>query len=272
MLIPNAVRYVGTVIGISLIGGGAIMAGFEVGGLVFAVSPFVAAVIVRAIGGDGLRGVGLGWTGKHGWYWLAIVMFPVTMAVSVGLGLLAGAVELGKDVSVASIGAATLVALVPRLALAIGEEFGWRGYLTPLLHANRVHPLMNHAIVGVTWVLWHVPFIIATPAYTEQPVWLFAPLFACGVMAIAFILGETRLRTKSVWPAVYAHGIGNALGYALLGEGVFTRIDGLWFAPRPEGIIMIVILGFIAVAVGLIPRPATSPPVSDTFPQFLFMP
>ena len=272
MLIPNAVRYVGTVIGISLIGGGAIMAGFEVGGLVFAVSPFVAAVIVRAIGGDGLRGVGLGWTGKHGWYWLAIVMFPVTMAVSVGLGLLAGAVELGKDVSVASIGAATLVALVPRLALAIGEEFGWRGYLTPLLHANRVHPLMNHAIVGVTWVLWHLPFIIATPAYTEQPVWLFAPLFACGVMAIAFILGETRLRTKSVWPAVYAHGIGNALGYALLGEGVFTRIDGLWFAPRPEGIIMIVILGFIAVAVGLIPRPATSPPVSDTFPQFLFMP
>ncbi len=272
MLIPNAVRYVGTVIGISLIGGGAIMAGFEVGGLVFAVSPFVAAVIVRAIGGDGLRGVGLGWTGKHGWYWLAIVMFPVTMAVSVGLGLLAGAVELGKDVSVASIGAATLVALVPRLALAIGEEFGWRGYLTPLLHANRVHPLMNHAIVGVTWVLWHVPFIIATPAYTEQPVWLFAPLFACGVMVIAFILGETRLRTKSVWPAVYAHGIGNALGYALLGEGVFTRIDGLWFAPRPEGIIMIVILGFIAVAVGLIPRPATSPLVSDTFPQFLFMP
>ena len=272
MLIPNAFRYIGAVFGISLIGSGALMAGFEVGGLVFAVSPLVAAVIVRAIGGDGLRGIGLGWTGKQGWYWLAIVVFPVAMSVSVGIGLLAGAVELGEGISVASIGAATLTGLIPRLALAIGEEFGWRGYLTPLLHANRVHPIANHAIVGVTWTLWHVPFIVATPTDIEQSVWLFAPLFACGMMGMAFILGETRLRTRSVWPAVYAHGIGNALGYALLGEGVFVRIDVLWFAPRPEGIVMIVVLGLVAIAIGLLPRPATRPPVSDILPPFLFMP
>ena len=272
MLIPNAFRYIGAVFGISLIGSGALMAGFEVGGLVFAVSPLVAAVIVRAIGGDGLRGIGLGWTGKQGWYWLAIVVFPVAMSVSVGIGLLAGAVELGEGISVASIGAATLTGLIPRLAIAIGEEFGWRGYLTPLLHANRVHPIANHAIVGVTWTLWHVPFIVATPTDIEQPVWLFAPLFACGVTGMAFILGETRLRTRSVWPAVYAHGIGNALGYALLGEGVFVRIDVLWFAPRPEGIVMIVVLGLVAIAIALLPRPATRPPVSDILPPFLFMP
>ena len=272
MLIPNAFRYIAAVFGISLIGSGALMAGFEVGGLVFAVSPLVAAVIVRAIGGDGLRGIGLGWTGKQGWYWLAIVVFPVAMSVSVGIGLLAGAVELGEGISVASIGAATLTGLIPRLAIAIGEEFGWRGYLTPLLHANRVHPIANHAIVGVTWTLWHVPFIVATPTDIEQSVWLFAPLFACGMMGMAFILGETRLRTRSVWPAVYAHGIGNALGYALLGEGVFVRIDVLWFAPRPEGIVMIVVLGLVAIAIGLLPRPATRPPVSDILPPFLFMP
>lgn len=272
MLIPNAVRYIGAAIGISLIGAGALMAGFEVGGLVFAVSPIVAAVMVRAIGGDGLRGVGLGWTGRQGWYWLAIVMFPVAMSVSVGLGVLAGAIELGKDVSLGSIGTATLAGLLPRLALAVGQEFGWRGYLTPLLHANQVPPLANHAIVGVTWTIWHVPFIAATPTYTDQPILLFAPLFAVGVMAMAIILGETRLRTRSVWPAVCAHGIGNAIGYSLLGGGVFTRIDTLWFAPRPEGIVMVITTGVMAILVLRVPRPAMPSPVSDTLPPFLFMP
>ena len=151
--------------------------------------------LVRRVGGDGLRGVGLGWTGSQGWYWLAILMFPAAMSVCVGLGLLVDAVELGKIVSFASVGTAIFGALVPNAVLAVGEEFGWRGYLTPLLHANRVPPLANHAIVGITWILWHVPFILASPTFTNQPVWVFAPLFFSGMMAMAFVLGETRLRT-----------------------------------------------------------------------------
>jgi len=181
-------------------------------------------------------------------------------------------VELGKDVSFASVGTATLAALVPRIVLAVGEEFGWRGYLTPLLHANRVPPLANHAIVGLTWTIWHVPFILASPTFTNQPLWVFAPLFTLGVMAMAFILGETRLRTRSVWPAVYAHAIGSALCYTLLGEGVFARIDSLWFSPRPEGIVMIIVTGVIAILVFRVPRLATPPPASNQLPPFLSIP
>lgn len=65
-MVPNVVRFTGAVIGISLIGSGALMAGIEVGGLVFAMSPLTAAIIVRVVGGDGLRGVGLNWTGRRG--------------------------------------------------------------------------------------------------------------------------------------------------------------------------------------------------------------
>ncbi len=272
MLIANAMRYVGAVLGLSLTGSGALIAGFEVGGLVVAASPLAAAIIVRAIGGDGLRGVGLGLTGTRGWYWLGFVLFPVAMSTAVGLGFLAGAVEFRPDVSTASLAASALAGLLPGVSLALGEEFGWRGYFTPLLEANRVRPLVNHAIVGATTVLWHVPFIAATPTYTDQPVWLFAPLFALGVMATSVTLGETRLRTKSVWPAVFASSINNAFGSALLSDGVFARMDTLWFAPRPEAIVTVAVFGAIAIGVCLVPRPPKPPPTPDALPPFLFMP
>ena len=255
MRFANGWRFVGIAYGLAITGGGALIAGFDVGGLVFIVSPLVGAMVVRALGGDGLRGLGLALHGPVGWNLLAVLIFPVAMAVAVGTGIAAGGVEPGPNGTVAALGWAALGTLVPRMLFAACEELGWRGYLTPALAANGVPRLTNHLVVGLAWAAWHVPYILGTPGYSQVSGWLFAPLFLIGVLAMAVILGETRLRTRSVWPAVVAHGIANALAYAFLGDGVFARIDTVWFAPRPDSVVMAALLVAVAWLVARIPEP-----------------
>lgn len=255
MRFANGWRFVGIAYGLSITGAGALVAGYVAGGLVFILSPLVAAVIVRALGGDGLRSLGVGIHGPLAWNLLAILIFPVAMAVAVGTGILTGGVEPGPNGTAAFIAWAALANLAPRMLFAACEEFGWRGYLTPALAANGYPRLVNHLVVGLIWAAWHVPYILATPGYFQGSGWLFAPLFLVGVLAMAVILGETRLRTRSVWPAVFAHGIANALAYAFLNDGVFERINPLLYAPRPDSVVMAVVLVIVAIAVARVPIP-----------------
>jgi membrane protease YdiL (CAAX protease family) len=46
------------------------------------------------------------------------------------------------------------------LGSAMGEEFGWRGYLLPRLQA-RVDALRGGLLVGVVWGVWHLPLWLA---------------------------------------------------------------------------------------------------------------
>jgi membrane protease YdiL (CAAX protease family) len=255
MRFANGWRFVGIAYGLAITGGGALVAGYDAGGLIFILSPLVAAIIVRALGGDGLRGLGVGIHGPIGWNLLAILLFPVAMAIAVGTGIATGGVELGTKGTAEVIAWAALGNLVPRMIFAACVEFGWRGYLTPALAANGVPRMTNHLIVGLIWAVWHIPYILGSPGYSQVSGWLFAPLFLVGVLAMAVILGETRLRTRSVWPAVVAHGIANALAYAFLGDGVFERINTLLYAPRPDSVAMAVILVVVAIVVARVPVP-----------------
>lgn len=256
MRFANGWRFVGIAYGLSITGAGALVAGFDVGGLVFVASPLVAAAIVRALGGDGLRGLGIAVRGPVGYHLLAVLLFPAVMAAAVAAGLAAGGIELGPNGTVAFLAWAAAGNLAPRLLFAACEEFGWRGYLTPALAANGYSRLANHLVVGLVWAGWHIPYILATPGYVQGSGWLFPLLFLAGVVAMAVILGETRLRTRSVWPAVVAHGLANACAYAFLSDGVFARIDALLYAPRPDGVVMAALLVVVAVAVARIPAPA----------------
>ena len=75
--------------------------------------------------------------------------------------------------------------LVGSLMKNIFEEFAWRGYLTPRLDAAKVHPLLNHLIVGILWWSWHLPYYyyfldrshIESLHATSMPVFLFIGLF-----------------------------------------------------------------------------------------------
>ena len=76
-------------------------------------------------------------------------------------------------------------ALLQSLLLGpIGEEFGWRGLVLPLLQ-RRFSPFWASIVLGVVWAIWHTPAFLMSG--TPQSGWSFGPFFV-GLIAITVIL------------------------------------------------------------------------------------
>ncbi|MDR8413906.1 CPBP family intramembrane metalloprotease [Nonomuraea sp. 3-1Str] len=92
---------------------------------------------------------------------------------------------------------------------ALGEEWGWRGWLVPRLVAAR-GPVAGLILSGVVWGLWHAPLTLLGYNYARLGPW--AALYFVGFcVAAGVVFGWLRLRSGSVWPAVVAHGSVNAV-------------------------------------------------------------
>jgi membrane protease YdiL (CAAX protease family) len=107
--------------------------------------------------------------------------------------------------------AACLLFAVIACVQSFGEELGWRGYmLTRLFDAKIPVPLFWN---GLAWGLWHIPYFLMLTSGRNQPerrsISLF--FFVAGTIAGSYLLGYLRLRSGSIWPAVLAHGSGNAV-------------------------------------------------------------
>jgi len=50
-------------------------------------------------------------------------------------------------------------ALVVNTFIAFGEEYGWRGYLTPRL-AKRIGWVKASVVTGILWGVWHAPVLM----------------------------------------------------------------------------------------------------------------
>lgn len=102
---------------------------------------------------------------------------------------------------------------------AFGEEVGWRGWLLPALLPLGTWPAL--IISGVVWGLWHSPLILLGYDFGFID-WRGVALMVAGCVAWGAVLGWSRLRTGSVWPAVFGHGALNAaagLGMLLAAAG-----------------------------------------------------
>ncbi|WP_033104867.1 CPBP family intramembrane glutamic endopeptidase [Microbacterium profundi] len=104
--------------------------------------------------------------------------------------------------------AATINAL-----LAFGEELGWRGFLVPALRQYGTWPAL--LISGGVWGLWHSPLILLGYNFGVTDI-TGVLLMTAGCIAWGVLLGWLRLRSASLWPAVFAHGAMNAAGGMIL--------------------------------------------------------
>ncbi|WP_313355332.1 type II CAAX endopeptidase family protein [Microbacterium sp.] len=90
---------------------------------------------------------------------------------------------------------------------AFGEEVGWRGFLVPALRRYGTWPAL--LISGVVWGLWHSPVILLGYNFGRTDL-TGVLLMTAGCIVWGVLLGWLRLRSASMWPAVFAHGALNA--------------------------------------------------------------
>lgn len=227
----------------------------SLGVLVWLATPALSGILLRAFGGDGWKDFGFGLNLLSGWKWylVAILVYPLAALLTFGLAALFGILSADGFAAQgfnAYLSAAGTI-FVGSSMKNIFEEFAWRGYLTPRLNATKVHPILNHLIVGVLWFSWHLPYyyyfldraVLESAITTSIPVFLAIGFFVMFPTAILF--GELRLISKSVWPVFLLHNTINALSMPLLING-FIKVHGplgVIFSPTNEGIFVSILFG-----------------------------
>ncbi|HNE66805.1 MAG TPA: CPBP family intramembrane metalloprotease [Anaerolineales bacterium] len=229
----------------------------SLGVLVWLTTPAFSGFLLRAFGGDGWKDSGFGLNLISGWKWylLGILVYPLASLLTFGLGALFGIVSaegLAAQGFNAYLSAAGMI-FVGSLMKNFFEEFAWRGYLTPRFEAAKLHPMLNHFIVSLLWMTWHLPYYyyyldratLNSAITTSIPVFLLTGYLVMFPTAILF--GEIRLLSKSVWPVFILHNIINALSMPLLING-FIEVKGALapvFTPTNEGILVSLVFGVV---------------------------
>lgn len=135
------------------------------------------------------------------------------------------------------------VGMIWHMATALGEEIGWRGFLTPALLNLMSFPLAS-LVVGIVWTLWHVPIIFFT-SYNAGPSDLEIQLLNYCVMTVglSFIMTYLRIRSASVWPAVVMHAAHNIYVLTIL-QPMTIQYSETWRYTSEFGFVLpLVVLG-----------------------------
>lgn len=222
------------------------------GFLLWGVAPLLAAVIMKVALRDQVSlGLRPNVRGNGRYYLLSLLLYPLTIAFVLAAGLLLGAVTL-SPMPAADLIAALVPLPIIYFIFAFFEEVGWRGYLSPKVYSLK-DGLLGHALVGVIWASWHLPYMNELWAHTSEGLATLLPRFVLGTIISAIVYGEIRLRTQSVWPAVLMHWVGNTIANGLLTTVVVLTPGQAWFGSfGVEGVFMMAIFGLVGA--GLLVR------------------
>jgi membrane protease YdiL (CAAX protease family) len=144
---------------------------------------------------------------KLKWFVLALTGIPL-------IGFLA--VQTIQGFGVAPFGLRT-TQLMPQIIviilIAIGEEYGWRGFLLPRLMA-KFSLFQSSLLLGLIWGIWHFPaYLIGTGTPLDMPFVVFMIWVLLGTFFISWIY----YYTGSVLTSIMAHISANAtFNYLLL--------------------------------------------------------
>jgi uncharacterized protein len=173
--------------------------------------PAIAAFATSYYYREGVRGFGFRLGRVR--YLVAGYCVPVVYAAtSIGIIVVLGLGDYGGNVSFDQYG--TLLGFVTvgttlTMIAAIGEEVGWRGFLVP--HLAKSRNFTGVALVsGLIGAIWHYPlFLTLDYSAAGLPLWYAIPVFTVLAIGLSFALAWLRLKSGSVWPAVFFHASWN---------------------------------------------------------------
>jgi membrane protease YdiL (CAAX protease family) len=224
--------------------------------LIWLIAPLGVSLLLRVFAGDGWKDLGIrpAVKGNVLWYAISILVYPVCTVFILVVGSALGAISL-SDFSVGSLVQAIALAIIPGFFTAI-EEFGWRGYLAPKVYRFGLNAFVAHAVVGVIWGAWHIPYFSVFWSHSMQNLGLFLPCFFLGAIAHSIVYGEIRMQTDSVWPAFLMHAVSNAVNNTLLLQGFVKMASGkeLLVSLGIEGFLGIIFFALVGVGIHLVRR------------------
>lgn len=142
-----------------------------------------------------------------------------------------------------------IVSICINLFSALGEEYGWRGYLLPAL-TDRYGKVQATAIVGVIWALYHMPAVYLLAHHNG----LAHPLLLCFIQAgaafvFSFAFSYCYYLSGNLIPVLVFHSVWNVVNTTVLGD-IYTNkpgvMDGNLVLINGEGVLGLV-LGAVAM-------------------------
>jgi membrane protease YdiL (CAAX protease family) len=203
--------------------------------VVVMLTPLLAVLITHR--GLKMAKTGIGWKPqlKKGWKWYLLAWWSPAALTAVGaalyfvlfpgrfdpgMGFLAAQTEaLGSPMPAGTLvliqtAAALLYAPFINMLVAVGEEVGWRGYLTPAL-TERFGKRKALLLSGVIWGMFHWPIILLSgyeygTGYWGAP-WLGLIVMLVFTTAYGILLSWLYEKTGSIWSCALCHGALNAV-------------------------------------------------------------
>jgi membrane protease YdiL (CAAX protease family) len=135
-----------------------------------------------------------------------------------------------------------LVAPILAIVIALGEEYGWRGYLqSELFKMGRVRGVL---LLGVIWGAWHWPLILMGYNYPGHPL-LGLLLMALYTIGLAIVLGYAVLRSGSVLLSAYLHALNNQVVAFIAAMGFKPFDNAFSFDIGVYGIVTLAIVALL---------------------------
>lgn len=174
----------------------------------------------------------------------------VSKGVSINNDVIDGKMTI-KTYLILTIAQAVLLGPIINSFVAVGEEIGWRGYLTPLL-VKKYGKLPGILYAGVIWGLWHAPLIILMnyqygTHYIGHP-FIGVFVFCLFTISVGVILTYIYEQSNSIWYPALFHGAINACA-ALPLIVLNPQVTGYILGPVPVGIISVLPFIFVAVII-----------------------
>lgn len=104
----------------------------------------------------------------------------------------------------------------------MGEEYGWRYYLQPVLQ-KKFGLRKGVLILGVVWALWHTGIVFTFYSPTSGLQYLVGQFITCTALGIFF--GLAYMKTQNIWALTMMHFINNNF-IVLLSGGDMNVLQG----------------------------------------------